>query len=267
MQISIGLSPANPSTPKGSFSPANIGGLQLWLDASDASTLFTDSAGTIAATADGDPVGRWADKSGNAAHALQTDGTQKPALKLAIKNSKNVCRFNSTTSKMLGTLLAKNTDCTIVAVVRMNTSDASWRAACTTGFLNSTTATSGQIHGLLKQNNTSNKLLVSSFTGATDGNPSQSMGANWASAFATFTNTAGTNRSRIWVNGTAAVSDPKTITTITDQGFVYYIGRGLQAATEFWNGDIAELMIYNVSLDTDNQTSIQNYLNTKWGVY
>jgi hypothetical protein len=63
------------------------------------------------------------------------------------------------------------------------------------------------------------------------------------------------------------VGDPKTITAITDQGFVYYIGRGLQAATEFWNGDIAELMIYNVALDTTNQTSIQDYLNTKWGVY
>jgi hypothetical protein len=229
--------------------------------------LFTDSAGSTPATADGDPVGRWSDKSGKAAHALQADGVQKPALKLAIKNSKNVCRFNSTTSKMLGTLLAKNTDCTIVAVVRMNTSDAAWRAACTTGFLNSTTATAGQIHGLLKQNNTSNKLLVSSFTGPTDGNPSQSMGANWASAFATSTNTAGTNRSRIWVNGTAAVGDPKTITAITDQGFVYYIGRGLQASSEFWNGDIAELMIYNVALGTTNQTSIQDYLNTKWGVY
>ena len=148
MQISIGLSPANSATPKGAFSPASIAGLQLWLDAADASTLFTDSAGTIAATADGDPVGYWGDKSGNAVHALQTDGTQKPALKLAIKNSKNVCRFNSTTSKMLGTLLVQNTDCTIVAVVRMSTSDAAWRAACTTGFLNSTTATSGQIHGL-----------------------------------------------------------------------------------------------------------------------
>lgn len=267
MQISIGLSPANPSTPNGSFSPASISGLQLWLDASDASTLFTDSAGTIAATADGDPVGRWADKSGNAAHALQTDGTQKPALKLQIKNSKNVCRFNSTTSKMLGTLLAKNTDCTIVAVVRMNTSDAGWRAACTTGFFDATTRNTSQIHGLIKQNNTSNKLMLTSFTGQTDGNPSQSMGADWSSAFGTFTNTAGTNRSRIWVNGIAADSDPKTITSIIDQGFVYYIGRGYQASSEFWNGDIAELMIYNVSLDTNNQTSIQNYLNTKWGVY
>ena len=267
MQIGIDISFCS-FRPAGSaaFTPTSIAGLQLWLDASDSGTLYTDSAGSTPATADGDPVGRWADKSGNTAHALQTDGTQKPTLKLAIKNSKNVCRFNSTSSKMLGTLLAKNTDCTMVAVLRMNTSDASWRAALTTGFLNSTTATSGQIHGLIKQNNTNNKMLVTSFTGATDGNPSQSMGANWASCFATFTNT-GTNASRIWVNGTAAVGDPKTVTAITDQGYVYYIGRGLQAASEFWNGDLAELMIYNVALGTINQTSIQEYLNTKWGVY
>jgi hypothetical protein len=267
MQLGFGISPGSfRQSGTTAFTPASIAGLQLWLDASDSGTLYTDSAGSTPATADGDPVGRWADKSANTAHALQTDGTQKPTLKLAIKNSKNVCRFNSTSSKMLGTLLAKNTDCTMVAVLRMNTSDASWRAALTTGFHNSTTATSGQIHGLIKQNNTSNKMLVTSFTGATDGNPSQSMGANWASCFATFTDT-GTNASRIWTNETAAVGDPKTVTAITDQGYVYYIGRGLQAASEFWNGDLAELMIYNVSLDATNQTFIQNYLNSKWGVY
>ena len=254
------------SSPVTAFTPTSIAGLQLWLDASDSTTLFTDSAGSTPATADGDPVGRWADKSGNTAHALQTDGTQKPTLKLAIKNSKNVCRFNSTSSKMLGTLLEKNTDCTMVAVLRMNTSDASFRAALATGLLNSTTATVGQLHGLIKQNNTSNKMLVTSFNAPTDGNPSQSMGANWASCFGTFTNT-GTNASRIWVNGTAAVSDPKTVAAITDQGYVYYIGRGLQAISELWNGDLAEIMIYNVALGTTNQTSIQEYLNTKWGVY
>lgn len=267
MQISIGLSPANPATPKGAFSPSSIAGLQLWLDASDSTTLFTDSAGSTPATADGDPVGRWADKSGNTAHALQTDGVQKPALKLAIKNGKSVCRFNSTSSKMLGTLLTKNTDCTIVAVVRMNTSDNSFRAVCITGLLNSTTPNSERVHGLLKLNNSLNKLLSSCFSVASDGNPSQSMGANWASAFATFSNTAGTNKSRIWVNGTAAVGDPKTIPAVTDQGFVFYIGRGYQSNTEFWNGDIAELMIYNLALDATDQTSIQDYLNAKWGVY
>ena len=62
------------------FTPASISGLQLWLDASDASTLFQNSNGTTAATAAGDPVGYWGDRSGNGRNVTQSDGTMKPAL-------------------------------------------------------------------------------------------------------------------------------------------------------------------------------------------
>ena len=55
--MSLPLLGVGASAPTTAFSPASIGGLQLWLDASDASTLFTDSAGTTAATADGGVVG------------------------------------------------------------------------------------------------------------------------------------------------------------------------------------------------------------------
>lgn len=71
-----GLSRAYKRRPKGL--PLSIPGLQLWLDASDASTLFQNSNGTTAATADGDPVGYWGDKSGNARSFSQNDGTRKP---------------------------------------------------------------------------------------------------------------------------------------------------------------------------------------------
>jgi hypothetical protein len=37
-----------------------------WYDPSDLSSMFQDSAGTVPVTADGDPIGKWNDKSGNA---------------------------------------------------------------------------------------------------------------------------------------------------------------------------------------------------------
>jgi hypothetical protein len=77
-----------------SFMPDQILGLQLWVDASDSSTLYTDSALTTLAVADGDPIGGWKDKSGNNRHALQSDGLKKPALKLAVKNGKNGIYFS-----------------------------------------------------------------------------------------------------------------------------------------------------------------------------
>jgi hypothetical protein len=75
------------------FTPASISGLQLWLDADDSSTLYTDSTLATLAVSDGDVIGGWKDKSGNNRHALQSDGLKKPALKLAVKNGKNGIYF------------------------------------------------------------------------------------------------------------------------------------------------------------------------------
>lgn len=74
------------------FDPSLVSGLQLWLDASDSTTLFQDSAATTPAVADGDPVGCWKDKSGYARNATQTDGTKKPLLKTNVQNSRNVIK-------------------------------------------------------------------------------------------------------------------------------------------------------------------------------
>lgn len=55
------------------------GGKQgIWLDPSDLSTMFKDSAGTQPVTADGDPVGLIRDKSGNGNHATQTVSAARP---------------------------------------------------------------------------------------------------------------------------------------------------------------------------------------------
>ena len=63
------------------FSPAGLyadGSQGFWLDASDVSTLFQDSAGTTPVTALGDPVGRWLDKSGRGNHFVQTTSGARP---------------------------------------------------------------------------------------------------------------------------------------------------------------------------------------------
>ena len=50
----------------------------VWLDPSDLTTLYQDSAGTTPVTADGDPVGRIEDKSGNGNHATQNTAAARP---------------------------------------------------------------------------------------------------------------------------------------------------------------------------------------------
>ena len=52
-----------------------------WFDPSDLSTIFQDSAGTTAITADGDPTGLFQDKSGNGYHYSQSTAAARPTYK------------------------------------------------------------------------------------------------------------------------------------------------------------------------------------------
>ena len=52
----------------------------LWLDPSDMSTMFQDSAGSTPVTAVGQPVGKILDKSGRGNHATQATATARPVL-------------------------------------------------------------------------------------------------------------------------------------------------------------------------------------------
>lgn len=69
----------------GEWTPANLfaaseGG--WWLDPSDLSTMFQDSAGTIPVTAAGQPVGRINDKSGRGNHFIQATNANRPTLQV-----------------------------------------------------------------------------------------------------------------------------------------------------------------------------------------
>ena len=57
--------------------PTDIAGLQLWLDASDSTTLFQNSDGTTPAIADSDPIGYWGDKSGNGNNGRNNQNSNK----------------------------------------------------------------------------------------------------------------------------------------------------------------------------------------------
>jgi hypothetical protein len=52
--------------------------LVAWYDPSDITTLFTDTAGTVPVTADGDLVACMKDKSGNGNHATQATSGSRP---------------------------------------------------------------------------------------------------------------------------------------------------------------------------------------------
>jgi hypothetical protein len=72
---------ATPTLGGGAASPADLfaaGELGFWLDPSDITTLFQNSAGTTPVTAAGQPVGYIADKSGRGNHFTQATAADRP---------------------------------------------------------------------------------------------------------------------------------------------------------------------------------------------
>jgi len=61
-----------------------------WFDASDLTTLFQDSAGTIPVTAVGQKVGKWLDKSGRGNHAVQATVANQPTYQIDNEGNPNV---------------------------------------------------------------------------------------------------------------------------------------------------------------------------------
>ncbi len=76
----------------GTFDPTQIAGLKFWLKADG--VLWQDSARTVRATADGDPVGAWDDGSAIGANCLQATAGRRPLLKLNQLNGLPTVRFN-----------------------------------------------------------------------------------------------------------------------------------------------------------------------------
>ena len=255
MQIGLGISPTQPyGVAVPAFTPASISGLQLWLDASDASTLFTDSAGTTAATADGDPIGCWKDKSGNNKNATQTDGTRKPLLKTSIQNGRSVCRFDSVNDAFSLVSITQQTPSYVYAVVRMNSMTGGYR-----NLLNRT-ATSAPYSPALYLSADGNPLVPTIYWGSDNsGNLLYSAALSQAPHIVAF---------RIDLGSIGITVDSGSEQVRTHSQTVLTSWNTVSApSSHVLNGDICELLLYNSTINSTQNSTIMNYLNTKWGVY
>lgn len=85
----------------GFVDPTSIAGLQLWLDFSDATTLFAD-AGTTPVSSDGDAIYQANDKSGNSRHATQSSINSRPLYKTGIHNGLSVAKMDGVNDYFVG---------------------------------------------------------------------------------------------------------------------------------------------------------------------
>ena len=86
---------------------------------------------------------------------------------------------------------------------------------------------------------------------------------------ATFTNVVSPSKGVFINGGNGNITGATVTTTQTGESLITatstgYIGR--DNSTSFYNGEIAEVIIYNRALKVDERNDIQNYLSKKYGI-
>ena len=255
----------------GDFVPTVLAGLQLWLDGSDSSTLYDATSGGSLVAADG-AVARWEDKSGNARHATQGTSANRPARKTAIQASKDVLRFDGSNDFLTSTDFSDlSTGQAITALTvckRSATGSVHTIISKTDGEASDITTEDGWGFRFLADNTL--HLYASKDASSTNNTSSSTVTAS-AFTLLAFQATAGslTTTTKLYKNGTIL----SLLTTGSVQaldGTAYPVRIGMEPNTgvnyNHFNGDIAEVIIYDSALSDVNRAAVESYLVTKWGI-
>lgn len=231
------------------FTPLDVAGLTLWLDAEVGT--FQDAAGLTPAILDNAPVGRWSDQSGIGNHATQANNAKRPTLKLNIVNGRPIIRFDGlshTLASVATSALTSNNGATVFAVLQISVNGDSPCGAFggsqrlylftevlryTGGFLDVTT-------GSLR----STTALQAGFVLQTLSGQANAAVNNYISN----------------------VSENNAVTgNFVFTANPFYIGAANDSF--FMAGDIAELLVYNLELSNGNRLLVSNYLNARYSLY
>lgn len=242
----------------GGFTPKNISGLALWMQADD---LAGD---------DGDAIASWVSKEGNNYSFAQADADKKPLLKKAANgiNGRNVVRFDGTNDLLvLGSAPLTGETGTVIAVYRLTSTLGNYQhilSSCDEASVNFTMRFMAAYDGAGKP------IAISKNGGGIDevkGSTTISAEAVYCAVYQsngiaytarvnktaqTFTIVAGGNNGA-WF-GDIANRDNTTIGSLK---------RTTEAA--FLKGDLAELIVYNSALSSAQITNVERYLEDRYG--
>ncbi len=237
------------------FVPSDVSGMTLWMSAD--SGVYTDTGRTTPATTDGDLIAGWGDQSGVGHHFVQSSSGARPTLKLNIQNGKPVLRFDGTTDLMtnaaqLGTFIA-NTAYTYFIVWKATaintngaTTDQNDTIICDTGGYFGIFLKSAPTQFVYNWDGTSDSATTNIATGSFMVSMGRHESGNLYSS----------------VNGgteTSSASGNTQVTTGTMK-----LGND-RLGSNFLDGDIAEIIVYNVAVSTTNISNVTTYLRSKYG--
>lgn len=228
--------------------PATISGLYLWHRADTG--LFKDSSFTDPVTADGDTVGGWLDKSGNGRHWSQGTTSAEPTYKTGIVNGKPVLRFDGTDDAFgTGPDFSAMTGAEVFIVVKGDSDPSSANGLWSFG----TDAASTHYpfsDGI---------IYDACFTTArkTVGNPTPAL-----TSFRLYNVVSVSGEWTAFLDGTQLYT---TATNTVAGAAAPRLGRGTNSGSYF-DGDIAELIIYSAKLGATNKSAVKSYIATRYGL-
>ena len=231
------------------YTPVNLYGLQLWMDAADSSTL----------TLSGSTVTAWKDKSGKNNNTTLKSGS--PQLTAGAINGKAAISMSG--GWFTGPFAAANTGTQThsFAIASMDTNSGSYARIFSLGrpgindFIDTTT------HFAFIRNSGQQQVMIGR-NAQYDSVPFP----NYSSPFLVQSSQNG-NMEYIGVNGSLT---PQSLdTNIYDNFNITSYGIGINTNTGnyyAWNGLCAEILCYNYQLDDTERQKVEGYLAWKWGL-
>lgn len=211
----------------------------LWLDASDASTI------TIATG-----VSQWNDKSGNGRNATQATGASQPLVISAAQNGLNVIRFDGSNDKLSynGSFFV-GTSYSVHTVVARRSGKSNNYYMSGSDVVTNTNLVIGW---------SADTYLYAQY--GNDISTSDTYSTPTAGIWGMLLNTAS---GRLLFKDGTQVASSGTTTTLSS-----YTGANLGnfLASDYYNGDIAEVVVTTTALSTTDRQKMEGYLAWKWGL-
>ena len=211
-----------------------VSGLQLHLDANDASTITKDGSNLVSA---------WNDKSGQANHVTQATGSKQPLWVDQVQDTFPTIRFDGSSDEMAVTYGSSlSTAATVFIVCTMPTASGGERMVfdgLTSGGRFAYLKSSGNIHYMYRGNGVSSTTVDKTMR--------------------MFTLVWNGSSSSLGIDGT----DVATGNVGTQSPTGLRLGAQYNSVN-FGDTDICEILIYGSALSTTDRTSIENYLSNKW---
>lgn len=205
---------------------------------------------------DGDTVLNWLDNTVNTNNASQNTGANQPTYNEAAINFNPAIDFDGTNHEMTASGIATGADVTIFAVAE---------------------GTYGTTKTLLNLDNGANGSIDVEQTAATTVQGSYTDSGSSISGIASATITSGTPslinyrqqttgaQNRIFINGVQTLGGTPNANTLSGN-FTAGIGADPSTSSTRWDGEIAEMIVYNYKVPQAERWRIESYLGIKYGI-